>query len=1580
MSRLDELISSARSSGDRSIEFEPYHEGMYSFSPPRAPKLDRLIESAQAPDVLYSTPEDEARMLGNPSGFYSPEPQAPATHFKEPPEVPRIDRLIAEAEYNSVPFSGKVANIPGAVGRGLGGVVSGGLKGLGVGKAAIDRFLIGTRVEGQETAPYEAGKAIDSFIKEWLPGNPKLKESMAFEKVPGAVGSTIGFAAAAPLGPVGIGAVGAATEAGQLYEDAKRHGASEDTAMKAAAWGIPIGASEAWNPLDRVLNRVNTISGGTFRAAVTKLLKEGAVDTFKEAVQEASQQIGENATAQLYTDRKLLEGVAEAWQVGGYSSAIINALFGVRGLHRLAEAPIDQSISPSGEVIQTGPNEFQLPGQPVAPPGMSIVPRETSAVSEPKAVEQFQPTREFAKQFIEQNPEGAKTVSDALDRSKERQKRGLKNSTVSISDFEGAGIYRGKTRTTVQQRMDFSRFVQEELANAEKVRSDQGQSQEANVPQGGQNEGGENLQQPAEAGRSAGGREDGGTQNVQGQEGQLGETPFVAGEGIREQPSTAMASGIVPKVIIGQDARSDQIGGEEATVSDAVTPADNPEMRAAVAKAMRPIESEGIIKRLTAAAAKIARVSTRPQEHLSVTTENATANEVFRLNKDVERLANDDAIREVAKIIEPVGPKQRGLLSLKIAFDDLIAQAEEFSNKPVGERPPLRFRARSTEDYKTTLTNIDALVEKTPEVKEALKRRREFVVPFAKSLAAVGLISEESAAKAETYYRRQVFEYMKAKNEFGGGSKKLTPKKSGFQKGRLAEGPESLSEEYDYALDYVQSEAEWLTHAMTKLRRKKLKDALMNKYDIEPALRAEAKKKRKSGLNVDLRRLIPDGHGLWTETSDHPFFEAVSIPETLVAKIQESMLGEMVGPEDLKTILALGARKSYVLPNDIIKQLNTLEPGKGGSEIVKFLDDANRELVGAWKLWVTQGPLSVAGYTARNVLGDIDPTLTHPKILTYVPGVQGKLLDYYFKTGKSIHGDVVASRNLGVIQAGLSATEIAELRKISGIRHAYAQTFDSKSLLAAPGSVARLYFDTVQKLSEFRESVLRQASFEYFRDQLKAGTLTNYGGARKNIVDRLAKDLGVDVAAAHLSRNLLGDYGNITVLGNEIRGRVYPFWAWQEINLKRTPRLVANAFEEARQEASSGGKARGYGKAAIAGLSGAARLAYALSKIAGLYGLLHLFNRLMWPEEEKKLSPDERASSHLILGKNPDGSPILLRNTSSFGDMLEWLGIPAALSNLPLYQSGQADAKDIALESVKSPFNKIVQGVSPFAKAFVEITSGHSLFPDITQPRKMSRDELAAQAVGLRDVYKEVKGRVLGTGERSRANFLSRRIGVSDSRQNALSETYALREKFLASKGKAQDVSSYPPSATKVMRDAVILGDAKAFGEAKAEYLKNGHKYEDFLKSIARIDPISQRLNDADEKEFVESYLTEGQRRRVQEARDYADQLMVGMFAAWHDAPVDQEEADYTQEVDNKAAYGAFMQATAPPSKRERGETRDDFKKRQADHADSVESGKEKLKQFGGADIRSVVRKEHNKKGLSTSSPSFSDRLRRLPK
>jgi hypothetical protein len=143
-----------------------------------------------------------------------------------------------------------------------------------------------------------------------------------------------------------------------------------------------------------------------------------------------------------------------------------------------------------------------------------------------------------------------------------------------------------------------------------------------------------------------------------------------------------------------------------------------------------------------------------------------------------------------------------------------------------------------------------------------------------------------------------------------------------------------------------------------------------------------------------------------------------------------------------------------------------------------------------------------------------------------------ELCDYYSGSKLALARDVEKARDLGVISAGITATEIPDISELS--------LFDrfggsKRSLLGLPANAVNDYFAVVKKYTEFRESQLRYAAYKYYKEQLEKGTLTNYGTSSKGVVDEIHRSLGLEEAAAHLSRNLLGDYGNLPPFADFIR-------------------------------------------------------------------------------------------------------------------------------------------------------------------------------------------------------------------------------------------------------------------------------------------------------------------------------------------------------------------------------------------------------------------------------------------------------------
>jgi hypothetical protein len=410
------------------------------------------------------------------------------------------------------------------------------------------------------------------------------------------------------------------------------------------------------------------------------------------------------------------------------------------------------------------------------------------------------------------------------------------------------------------------------------------------------------------------------------------------------------------------------------------------------------------------------------------------------------------------------------------------------------------------------------------------------------------------------------------------------------------------------------------------------------------------------------------------------------------------------------------------------------------------------------------------------------------------------------------------------------------------------------------------YYEWAKRVNSVREDTLRYAAYLHYKKKLDAGEAIHYGAAKKSTVDALAKEQGNQVAAAHLARNLLGDYGNLTHFGNWMRQHAAPFWSWVEINFKRWPRLSENAVRA--------------GLSRDTAISAGAVTAINLMRLGGLYAAVYTWNNTVMRDAEEKLSPKERARLHITLGMNDDGTVRKFDRVGSLSDLMDWFGTEELLAAPP-----QASTGDIASDMGKGLLNKLAQTARPDFKSGIEVASGQSFYPDVTRPRPMGRDELAVAPLGLQDELKFLKGKLGRTGDVPRPGYARRLLGTADTDPGraAMSEIHDLRQRFLKAEGKPTGMAFGRSSLAK-MQDAVSAGDLDAFRDAKAAYLKAGGNVQKFREALARLDPVEERLNEKLERKFVKEYLNDGQREKLKVAREYAKSQRAKLIDWWKQA------------------------------------------------------------------------------------------------
>jgi N12 class adenine-specific DNA methylase len=672
---------------------------------------------------------------------------------------------------------------------------------------------------------------------------------------------------------------------------------------------------------------------------------------------------------------------------------------------------------------------------------------------------------------------------------------------------------------------------------------------------------------------------------------------------------------------------------------------------------------------------------------------------------------------------------------------------------------------------------------------------------------------------------------------------------------------------------------------------------------------------------VSWRDLVPEGHELWQPEPGNYFYEAIAIPDKIAEQIQVGMVeGLQLSADDLQTVLAMaGPKKQLVLRSELVEQLRAAEKPKPASPIA----DAAKAALSWWKGYQQFKPTNYVANSLRNLLGDLEAAVgSNPGIAKEItPELLRELRDYYGTFGggqrHAMSPELRAARDLGVLNSGMQAVELPDVNLLDTFARFYRNDASVPAKLV--GGLAKAH----QTFQPFREAVVRYAAFKFARKGLFEGTLTNFGGAKKETVRALVREMGLDAAAAHFSRNLLGDYSNLTVMDAWLRDHLMPFWSFQAINLRRFPRMLLNAIDEGQTKGRRGGR-----KAAVLIGGQAARATIFAGLAAMRYGwLIGLLAAWNWfrDDEEDDLSDFDRARPHINLGRNPDGTVRVLRGVSALGDLMEYLGINTLLSLADDVADDRLTWGEAIDQASTDPLKKLVSGIGPQYKLPVEVGMGRSLFPDPFNPRRMDRDEVLASGLGMRDEYLAGRGMLYGEGDRGRPGYMQRVFGMAvvDPRENAMQEAYALRDRYLKREGK--DVPSGDPNFRN-MRLAAATNDPERFAEARKAYLKSGKSWKNFEQSLARLDPIDASMKGEDEEKFIAS-LTPVQRNRLDVARRHAHDMEVWMRSMWRESADEVERSELDATITKSAFIDADTLAEPKPLKlssvaawRERGE------------------------------------------------------------
>jgi NTP hydrolase family protein/strawberry notch-like protein/inorganic pyrophosphatase-like protein len=624
------------------------------------------------------------------------------------------------------------------------------------------------------------------------------------------------------------------------------------------------------------------------------------------------------------------------------------------------------------------------------------------------------------------------------------------------------------------------------------------------------------------------------------------------------------------------------------------------------------------------------------------------------------------------------------------------------------------------------------------------------------------------------------------------------------------------------------------------------------------------------------RNMVPEGYVEWHPDPKKGWFWANTVSDNLLQRL----VSREIDPTDVefRKILAKGRDLIWIIPKGLSDTLDTFREFGDPSHIGRLADWAQ----GAWKQYILLNPYSVVRYNINNMSGDLDATLAYaPEISRKYSMKAAKDLWKWHRHKKlpaNIQKELDRARRLGVVGSGFAVQEVDDvLRIISMDKFVRDVILDEKPNWFNPKTWGQKYWTQVKQVTVWRENILRLAAWRYFKDNADKNL---YGASKPDEVNAVRDP---EERAAKLARELLGDYGNISRSGEWVRKRLIPFYSWMEINAPRYVYMMRNTKYESREQGSVKGRV-----AAI----GAKKMIMSASKMAirstMLYGLVMLWNMVMFPKEEEEIAESGRNQLHIILGRREDGSIISLRFQGALSDALSFFGLEDWPQDIKDVSSGKSTIQEKLKEVPISFLNRWIQGIRPEIKLFGELISGTAIYPDFRKPIPIrDRLEYALRTFKLDKIYREVLGRP-GRGKTpgTSRTFQAMQQFVEDLKQVLLYESdpgilayYDARKMafdWLAKMGDEKARGGTPTKKGNALywyKQAMKYGDLDAAQRYLQKYYELGGTRKGKIQSIRLAHPLSS-IPKMKRYRFKES-LTPTQRSVMDRAMEWYDKTYI---------------------------------------------------------------------------------------------------------
>jgi hypothetical protein len=685
-------------------------------------------------------------------------------------------------------------------------------------------------------------------------------------------------------------------------------------------------------------------------------------------------------------------------------------------------------------------------------------------------------------------------------------------------------------------------------------------------------------------------------------------------------------------------------------------------------------------------------------------------------------------------------------------------------------------------------------------------------------------------------------------------------------------------------------------------------------YDIKKQVEDRAKKlTRERGTPVSWEQAFheefaPEGYVLYG-TDSRDAFPSITVNRDALARRLGVMLtsedlhrqleqlglkGVKLLPQDLAETLQQGARETWILPARVADALRGIADRQNHTD--SALEAAMKWSLGKWKQWKLFIPWNHVRYEYGNIVADLEKLFSaSPSTFRQLPAAAKEIRAFWL--GGEPSADLRAALKEGVINA-ITAQEMNQLQRLRAF-----EAFETRaekvvrqvkargsSILTQPVTNALGLGDLSSvELSAMREAITRYANFKANLEAIRNGARPYYGGAYWRDIEAIAdsspgaKDAN-ERKAAQISKSTFGDYGDLSVMGEQVRAKFIPFYSWMEVNFKYHANLLRNLRDMVATGDLSSGKARAQAARTIgtAAAGFTARAAGAvLLRLALPYIAVAMWNNSGDREDlEKELSEEDRRRFHVILGKDDEGKVLVVYGNTALNDVTRWFSGQRFAQNMAGWMNGKTDfptafsawADNLAPDLA----NNIAGGFGPWAKIPYTLASKKSTFPDVTDQRTvpaydMRRNILAqmtddftadqVEKIVSKDYYASKD-----TGDWAKQLILQ--VRQRDPEAWAFYEIKDKASGFVEQRTGQKRDSSYDAPDQQVLRNfrrAIYRGDVEAATQFYLRLLDYGYTAERFKASIRAQDPLSAVPKEL-RREFVDGLDT---RDRAQLSRAY---------------------------------------------------------------------------------------------------------------